>query len=194
MDNNTETKTSVIDAREDAVRTLLVSLGENPDRPGLVDTPNRVARMFSEVFEGYNEDPKEILNKKFPNDSGNNNMVIIKDIDFNSYCEHHMVPFIGTVSIAYIPGDFIVGLSKFVRLVACFSKRLQVQERLTDQIAHALQEHLGTNNVAVLIKAEHMCMRIRGVRNQGAETITSELGGVFSENPSTRAEFMTLIQ
>lgn len=182
---------------ESYVKDILGEIGEDVNREGLLETPQRVAKMYSEIFAGYREDPKEHLKKSFavsndpekPYDQG---MVIVKDIDFYSHCEHHMVPFIGKVHIGYIPSDRVAGLSKFARLVEGYAHRLQIQERLTQQIADAIEEVLRPQGVIVVIEAQHMCMRLRGVRNSTAVTTTSAVRGAF-KYPETRAEFLALI-
>lgn len=163
-------------------------------REGLQDTPKRVMRMYEEVFGGYNQDPSEILNATFEEDGCETyrGMVIVKDIQFYSHCEHHMVPFYGVAHVGYIPNKKVVGLSKICRLVEMYAKRLQVQERLTDQIATALTENLNPMGVIVVIEAEHLCMAMRGVKKPGAKTLTSSITGEFNE-PATRAEFLNLI-
>ena len=191
--------------RKIAVKMLLGTIpGEDPEREGLKETPNRVAMMYEELFGGYEMDPKEILSKTF--DSGKmhdesydevdiyaNGLVIVKDIPFFSHCEHHMVPFVGKVDIAYVPGDRVVGLSKLARLVECFARRLQIQERLTNQIADAINEELSPEGVMVVVQAEHLCMTMRGVKKPGAKTVTSSVSGVFTSNDAARAEVLSLI-
>lgn len=191
--------------REMAVKILLNSIpNEDANREGLVDTPHRVAMMYEELFGGYEMDPFEILNKTF--DAGKmheevdedvdiyaNGLVIVKDIPFFSHCEHHMVPFVGKVHIAYVPGKRVVGLSKLARLVECFARRLQIQERLTNQIADTIKEALDPAGVMVIIQAEHLCMTMRGVKKPGAKTVTSSVSGVFVSNSDARAEVLSLI-
>lgn len=178
---------------EGAVKVLLKALGENPDREGLKETPNRVARMYGEIFAGYNQTPEDILRKDFDSE-GHQDMVLVKDIPFYSHCEHHMVPFYGVAHIAYIPKERVVGISKLARLVECFARRLQIQERMTSQIADAIEEVLEPEGIAVVVTAEHMCMTMRGVQKPGAKTTTSAMRGVFSEEASARAEFLSLIK
>lgn len=191
--------------RELAIKMLLGTIpGEDPEREGLKETPHRVAMMYEEIFGGYEMDPKSILAKTF--DSGKmhdagyedvdiyaNGLVIVKDIPFFSHCEHHMVPFVGKVDIAYVPGDRVVGLSKLARLVECFARRLQIQERLTNQIADAINEELSPEGVMVVVQAEHLCMTMRGVKKPGAKTVTSSVSGVFTSNDAARAEVLSLI-
>lgn len=180
------------------IKELLIEIGEDSDREGLVETPQRVERMYQEIFSGYKEDPRRHLKKSFTVDSDScepyeQGIVVVKDIDFYSHCEHHMVPFIGKVHIGYIPNGRVAGLSKFVRLVEGYAHRLQIQERLTQQIADAVYEVLEPQGVIVVIEAQHMCMRLRGVKNATATTVTSVVRGAF-KNPETRAEFMSLIR
>lgn len=177
---------------EKAVKELLISIGEDPDREGLKDTPARVARALKENFAGLWQKPKEILDTTF--DIGHNELVIVKDIEVYSHCEHHLTPFHGIAHIGYIPGEKgkITGLSKLARLVDLYSRRPQVQERLTSQIADALVEGLDAAGVIVVIECEHLCMSMRGVRKSEARTITSAVRGQL-RNPATRAEAMALI-
>ena len=162
------------------------------------ETPKRVAKMWDELLSGYDKDPSEILSKTFDVDAGGdvngNGIVIVKDIPLFSQCEHHLVPFYGKVHIAYIPRNKVVGLSKFARLVECFGRRLQVQERLTKQIMDAIVENLDPIGVMVVIKAEHMCMTMRGIQKPGTQTVTSRVYGVFFDNPEARAEALSLIK
>jgi len=182
------------DIIKDCTKRLLQAVGENPDREGLQETPARVARMYDELLAGYSQDPKLILSRSFENESTKfHDIVIEKDIPFSSLCEHHMVPFFGKVHIAYIPGARVVGLSKLSRLVDCFARRLQIQERLTKQIADAVFIELDAEGVAVGIEAEHLCMAIRGIKKPGILTTTSALRGAFLTDASARAEVMHLI-
>jgi GTP cyclohydrolase I len=176
-----------------AVREILLAIGEDPDRDGLARTPSRVADMFSEVFAGMHEDPAGHLTARF--DADHDEMVMVKDIDLVSLCEHHLVPFIGKAHVAYIPGDDgrITGLSKLARLVDGFARRPQVQERLTTQIADTIDEVLNPKGVLVVIEAEHLCMSMRGVKKPGAMTVTSAVRGLFKTNAATRAEAMAFI-
>jgi GTP cyclohydrolase I len=176
-----------------AVREILLAIGEDPDRDGLVRTPERVARMYAEVFSGLHEDPSSHLKITFEAD--HDEMVMVRDIALTSLCEHHLVPFNGRAHVAYIPGPDgrITGLSKLARLVDGFAKRPQVQERLTSQIADALVDALEPRGAIVVVEAEHLCMSMRGVRKPGAVTITSAVRGIFKENPATRAEAMSMM-
>ena len=178
---------------ERAVREILAAIGEDPDRDGLVHTPARVADMFAEIFSGIDQDPAAHLTVRF--DADHDEMVMVRDIDVASLCEHHLVPFIGKAHVAYIPGDDgrITGLSKLARLVDGFARRPQVQERLTTQIADTIDQVLAPKGVLVVIEAEHLCMSIRGVRKPGALTVTSAVRGLFKTNAATRAEAMAFI-
>ena len=175
-----------------AVREILIAVGEDPDRAGLVETPKRVANMYEEIFAGLNQDPKQHL--KFFDEKSNDEMVIVRDIPFSSMCEHHLLPFVGKAHIAYIPSNNkIIGLSKFARIVDNFAKKPQVQERLTSDIADFLEENLAPKGVAVIIEAEHMCMSIRGARASGSKTQTSALRGNMKSDARTRAEVLSLL-
>lgn len=175
------------------VRRMLAAIGEDPDREGLRDTPKRVVKSWKELFGGYTQSPAEILSTVFE-DGACEEMVILKDIEFQSTCEHHMLPFLGKAHVAYIPKGKVVGLSKLARLVDCFGKRLQIQEKMTKQIAAAINENLKPAGVAVVIEAHHQCMSCRGVKKQGTTMITSAMSGAFMEDPAARAEFMSLIR
>ena len=178
---------------EHAVREILYAIGEDPDRDGLVRTPKRIAEMYEEIFSGLRDDPSRHLTVTFEAD--HDEMVMVRDIPLASFCEHHLVPFTGRAHVAYIPGDDgrITGLSKLARLVDGFARRPQVQERLTSQIADALQDVLNPRGVFVVIEAEHLCMSMRGVKKPGSLTVTSAVRGLFKSNPATRAEAMSLI-
>jgi len=173
------------------VKELLVEIGEDPSREGLAKTPERVAGSFKKLYGGYNEDPKKLITV-FDNE-GYNEMLIAKNIDFYSVCEHHMMPFFGKVFVGYIPKDKIIGLSKIPRMVEMFSRRLQNQERLTKQVADTLNELLGPKGVGVVLKAEHLCMKARGVEKQNCEIMTSHFTGLFIKDDRTRSEFLNLI-
>ena len=175
-----------------AVREILIAVGEDPDRPGLAETPKRVANMYEEIFAGLNEDPK--MQRKFFDERSNDEMVIVRDIPFSSMCEHHLLPFVGRAHIAYIPsGNRIIGLSKLARIVDNFAKKPQVQERLTHDIADFLNDNLKPGGVAVIIEAEHMCMTMRGAKAAGSKTQTSALRGVMRTDARTRAEVLALL-
>ena len=181
-----------LDELKEHYHRILTLLGEDPEREGLLKTPERVAKAMLTLTKGYSMDPHEVLRSaKFKEDY--NQMVIVKDIDFFSLCEHHMLPFYGKAHVAYIPNGYITGLSKIARVVESFARRLQVQERLTVQIRDCIQEALNPMGVAVVIEASHMCMQMRGVEKQGSATTTSAFTGVFLSHPPTRQEFMTLI-
>ncbi|WP_019222010.1 GTP cyclohydrolase I FolE [Bartonella senegalensis] len=179
---------------EEAIRTLLLWMGEDPNREGLLETPGRVARAYRDLFTGYSESVEEILGTVFEEVSGYNEAVIVKDLPFYSHCEHHMIPIVGKAHIAYLPGTKIVGLSKIARVVDVFSRRLQTQESLTAQIANALETHLKPRGVAVLIEAEHMCMAMRGVQKQGATTITTSFHGSYQKDQVAQAHFMMMVR
>lgn len=177
---------------QEAVRLLLAAVGEDPEREGLLDTPRRVADMYAEVFSGLREDPARHLDVTFQEE--HEEMVIVKDIPFHSFCEHHLVPFRGRAHVVYIPrGGRVVGLSKLARVVDGYARRPQLQERLTSQVADALAGKLDPHGAMVVVEAEHMCMTVRGVKKPGALTVTSAVRGLFAHNASTRAEAMWLI-
>ena len=176
---------------ERAVREILLAVGENPDRDGLLETPARVARMYAEVFSGMGTDPRVYLKKTF--DVPHEEMVVVRDIDFNSMCEHHLLPFTGKAHIAYLPAGKVVGLSKLARIVEAVSHRPQVQERMTEELADLVMNELGALGAGIVLEAAHSCMSLRGVRKTGSSTITSAMRGTFRSNPATRAEFLSLI-
>ena len=177
----------------EAVRKLLLWAGDDPDREGLVGTPDRVARAYKEFFTGYEQDPEEILRTTFEEVEGYDEMVLVKDIGVESHCEHHMVPIIGRAHIAYIPNNRVVGISKLARVVDIFAKRLQIQEKMTAQIANAIENVLQPKGIAVVIDASHQCMTTRGVNKPESSTVTSAMRGVFKDNPRTRNEFLSFI-
>ena len=176
---------------EAAVREILLAVGEDPDREGLADTPARVARLYAEMFSGLRKDPRELLGKKFTQKY--DEMVLEKDISFESMCEHHLLPFLGKAHIAYLPNGKIVGLSKLARVVEVLSRRPQVQERMTEELADLFMAELRPRGVAVILEASHTCMTIRGIRKTDSVCVTSAMRGAFQENQSTRAELMALI-
>jgi GTP cyclohydrolase I len=178
---------------EAAVRTLIAYAGDDPAREGVLDTPKRVVDAYEEVFSGYRECPADVLDRTFSETAGYDEFVLVKDIGFNSHCEHHMMPFFGKAHVAYIPTDRVVGLSKLARLVDTYALRLQTQEHLTSQIATAIDEVLKPRGVAVMLEGEHMCMSIRGVTKPGALTVTTHFTGAFKE-PSEQVRFMTLLR
>jgi GTP cyclohydrolase I len=175
------------------IKNILENIGENPEREGLLKTPTRVAKAMEFLTQGYNQNPKEIIESAMFRESYNQ-MVLVKDIEMYSLCEHHMLPFFGKAHVAYIPNGHIVGLSKVPRIVDVFSRRLQVQERLTDEIKDCLQESLNPKGVAVVIEAQHLCMQMRGVEKQNSITTTSAFSGIFISDEKTRSEFMNLIK
>ena len=179
---------------EEAVRTLLRWAGDDPNREGLLETPNRVVRSYSEFFSGYDMDPEEVLLKTFEEAGGYDEMVLVRDIELESHCEHHMVPIIGRAHVAYIPNNRVVGISKLARVVEIFAKRLQIQEKMTVDIATTIDKVLKPQGVAVVIEASHQCMTTRGVHKPGADTVTSQMLGAFRDDPSTRREFLTMIR
>ena len=179
---------------EKAVRTLISFVGEDPDREGLLDTPKRVVKAYQDWYGGYNQDPKEVLNKTFSEIEGYDEIIMLKDIRVESHCEHHMAPFIGSAHVAYLPNKRVVGISKLARITRIFSKRMQVQEKLTAEIANCLQEVLKPRGVAVVIEAQHECMTTRGINEPGISMVTSQLLGKFRTDPSTRKEFYSMIK
>jgi len=181
------------DQAREAVRTLLAYIGEDPEREGLKETPARVIRSMGEHFAGYAQEPEQYLSKVFEEVEGYDELVLVTDIEVMSHCEHHMVPFVGRAHVAYIPNGRVVGLSKVARVVDVYAKRLQVQEKMTAQIARALDETLKPQGVAVILQCQHFCMCYRGVKKPGSWTTTSKLLGAFMNEPSTRLELLTLI-
>jgi GTP cyclohydrolase I len=180
-----------LEAIKHAVRTILVAVGEDPDRAGLVDTPRRVAKMYAEMFAGLQQEPARHLEVTFPENY--DELVLVRDISFTSMCEHHLLPFRGVAHVGYIPNGRVTGLSKLARVVDEVARRPQVQERMTQTIADLIERKLNTFGVAVVVQAEHSCMSIRGIKKDGSSTVTSALRGVFKTNPSSRAEVLALI-
>ena len=178
---------------ENAVRTLLRWAGEDPTREGLLDTPKRVVKAYADWFSGYQTDPAEYLRRTFEEVCGYDEMVVLRDIQFESFCEHHMAPIIGRAHIGYLPSDRVVGISKLARVVDGFARRFQVQEKLTAQIAHCIQDVLQPRGVGVVIDASHQCMTTRGVHKRGVSMVTSQMLGGFREDARTRAEFLQFI-
>jgi GTP cyclohydrolase I len=178
-------------AASEAVITILRFIGEDPSRDGLADTPERVLRAWREMTSGYGDDPAEILARTFEETS--DEMVVLRNISFHSICEHHLLPFYGEVSVGYLPGK-VVGISKLARLVDCFARRLQIQERLTRQIAESIDVHLDARGVGVIVRAHHLCMGCRGVRQQNTEMVTSSMLGTLRSDPMARAEFLRLTE
>ncbi len=188
-----ETKEDTTGGREQAVTALLRSVGEDPNREGLKDTPKRVAKMYDELCAGYSQDPKEILSATFSTDEYDE-MIVLRDIPFASLCEHHMLPFRGKVHFAYIPDKKVVGVSKIARLVECFARRLQIQERMTVEIGKAFEAIIKPKGVGVIVEAAHECMIVRGIKKEGSKMVTSYLGGVLREKPEAREEFLKLVK
>jgi GTP cyclohydrolase I len=178
---------------EQAVRTLLRWAGDDPTREGLIGTPGRVARAFEEWFAGYERDPVDYLQRTFEEVENYDEMVVLRDIRFESHCEHHLAPIIGRAHIGYLPSGRVVGISKLARVVELYAKRLQIQEKMTAQIANSIEEVLQPEGVAVVLEATHQCMTTRGVHKSGVTMVTSRMLGAFRDNPSTRREFLTLI-
>jgi len=179
---------------EEAVRTLIAYTGDDAAREGVLDTPKRVVDAYEEIYQGYRECPADVLDRTFGETAGYDDFVLVKDISFNSHCEHHMMPFYGKAHVAYMPTDRVVGLSKLARLVDVYAHRLQTQEHLTSQVATAIEEILKPRGVAVMIEAEHMCMSIRGVSKPGALTVTTHFTGAFRNDPNELVRFMTLLR
>jgi GTP cyclohydrolase I len=180
-------------AAEDAFRSIIRWIGEDPNRDGLQETPQRLLRAFREYFCGYDEDPEEILKKTFSETDGYDEMVVLRGVPFESHCEHHVAPIIGRAWVGYVPNRRVVGISKLARVVEAYARRLQIQERMTAQIANAIETVLNPGGVAVVIKATHHCMLSRGVKKHGADLVTSRMLGVFRDNPMTRGEFLSLV-
>ncbi|MCA3262341.1 MAG: GTP cyclohydrolase I FolE [Telmatospirillum sp.] len=180
-------------AAEAAVRTLLEWAGENPEREGLRDTPKRVVRAYEEWFQGYGEDPVELLKRTFEEADGYDEMVVLRDVRFESFCEHHLAAILGTVDVAYLPSNRVVGISKLARVIDVFAKRMQIQERLTAQIANSIEEVLQPRGVAVIVRAQHQCMTTRGVHKAGVTMVTSRMLGAFRDNEATRREFLAIV-
>ena len=193
MTKNNVTEQMTDEKAMEHVKGLLEFIGEDVDREGLIKTPHRVINAMRDHFAGYNEDPRKFLERTFSEVEGYNELVVVSDIELHSHCEHHMVPFVGKAHVAYIPDGRVLGLSKIARVVDAYAKRLQVQEKLTAQIADAIQDALQPQGVAVILKCKHFCMCYRGVKKPGSWTTTSKLHGLFLENPTTRMELFTLL-
>ena len=194
MDAIVDTKHPTREDAEEAVRTLIRWAGDDPSREGLRDTPARVARAYDEFFQGYSLDPEDVLRRTFEETGGYDEMVLIRDIEVESHCEHHMVPIIGKAHVAYIPDRRVVGISKLARVVEIFARRLQIQEKMTVDVASTIDRVLQPQGVAVVIEARHQCMTTRGVHKPGADTVTSHMLGAFRDDPSTRREFLAMIR
>lgn len=179
---------------EAAVKTLLAYAGDDPEREGLIGTPDRVVRAYDEWFAGYKEDPKALLERTFEDAAGYDEIICLRNIRMESHCEHHMVPIVGTCHVAYLPSDKVVGISKLARVVECYGKRLQIQEKMTAQIADAIESVLQPRGVAVIVEAAHLCMTTRGIRKPGVSMITSAMRGVFMDKSSARSELLALLQ
>ena len=193
VSNNANSNKPSREKAMDAVRTLIEWAGDDPTREGLIETPKRVVNAYTQFFEGYEQDPEEILRKTFEEVEGYDEMVIVKDIRLESHCEHHMVPILGKAHIGYIPNNRVVGISKLARIVDVFGKRLQTQETMTSQIATTIENVLNPKGVAVVVDAGHQCMSTRGVHKTESTTVTSSMKGVFKENQVTRNEFLSFI-
>lgn len=176
---------------KEAIKMLLEGIGEDPNREGLIETPERIAKMYGEIYGGMDDDVEEYLSKQFRVDD--NEMIVEKDITFYSTCEHHLLPFYGKAHIAYIPDGKVVGLSKLARTVETFARRAQIQERMTTQIADAIMEHLKPKGVMVMIEAEHMCMTMRGIKKPGSQTVTTVMRGAFKDNEKLQETFMRMV-
>jgi len=179
---------------EDAVRTLIAYTGDDPSREGVLETPKRVVDAYGEIYQGYRECPVDVLDRTFSETGGYEDFVLVKDIGFNSHCEHHMMPFYGKAHVAYMPVERVVGLSKLARLVDVYAKRLQTQENMTAQVATAIDEILKPRGVAVMLEAEHMCMSLRRVEKPGALTVTTHFTGAFRDDPNEQVRFMTMLR
>ncbi len=179
---------------ENAVRVLLRWTGDDPTREGLIDTPKRVAKAYRELFSGYEQSAADELGRTFEEIAGYDDLVVVRDIEFHSHCEHHMLPIIGKAHVGYLPDGKVVGLSKIARVVDIFAHRLQTQEALTAQVAAAIQETLNPRGVAVMIEAEHMCMAMRGIRKQGSTTLTTTFTGAFKDTPEEQVRFITMVR
>jgi GTP cyclohydrolase I len=179
---------------EEAVRTLIAWAGDDPTRQGLIDTPKRVVKAYKEFFKGYSEDPLQALSRTFDEVEGYDDIVMLRDIEFNSHCEHHIVPFIGRAHVAYLPGHAVVGISKLARVVEIYARRLQTQESMTAQIVKAIDTALEPKGTAILIEAVHQCMSLRGVNKRNVATITTQFTGEFKSNPVLQARFMELVR
>ena len=190
--NMTTSKPTKAEA-EEAVRTLLKYAGEDPNREGLLETPKRVVNSYDEFYRGYNEDPREYLSRTFEEVNGYDEMVVLRDIPFESHCEHHMAPIIGRAHVGYLPKNKVVGISKLARVVETYAKRLQVQEKMTAQIADCIQDILEPYGVGVVIQATHECMSTRGVHKHGVSMVTSRMAGAFRQDEKTRREFLAVV-
>jgi GTP cyclohydrolase I len=189
-----DVKRPTVEEAEQAVRTLIAYLGDNPNREGLLDTPARVVKSYAELYAGYRQDAGKVLERVFEDVGGYEDVVLVQDIPFYSHCEHHMVPFFGKVHAAYYPTGGVVGLSKIARVVEVFGRRLQTQENLTAQVTAAIDEALKPRGLAIMVEAEHMCMAMRGIRKSGVTTTTTRFTGLFKDNPAEQVRFLTLVR
>ena len=176
------------------MRTLIAYVGDDPEREGLLDTPKRVVSAFEELYSGYRESPVDVLDRTFAEMGTYDDLVLVRNISFNSHCEHHMMPFYGRAHVAYVPVERVVGLSKLARLIDLYARRLQTQEHLTSQVVTAIDEVLKPRGVAVMVEAEHTCMSLRGVEKQGASTVTTQFTGLFRDDPSQQVRFISLVR
>jgi len=192
--NSKQSKKPTQQNAEEAVRTLLMWAGDNPDREGLLDTPARVARAYKDWFKGYTEDPIKYLERTFEEVEGYDEMIVLRNISFESHCEHHMAPIIGKPHVGYLPNNKVVGISKLARVVETFARRFQVQEKMNAQIAHCIQNVLKPKGCAVVIEASHQCMTTRGVHKTGVSMVTSQMLGTFRKDAKTRTEFLGMIK
>lgn len=181
------------EAAQEAVRTLIEWAGDDPMREGLLGTPERVVRAYEEWFAGYNEDPVELLKRTFEETEGYDEMVVLRDVRFESVCEHHLAPILGTVHVAYLPAKRVVGISKLARVIDVYAKRMQIQEKMTAQIANTIEEVLQPKGVAIVVQAQHQCMSTRGVHKTGVSMVTSRMLGAFRDNEATRREFLAIV-
>lgn len=182
------------EAAEAAARTLIAWIGDDPNREGLLDTPERLVRAYEQFFSGYHERPEEILDRTFGEIGHFDDLVLVRDIPFYSFCEHHMFPIVGRAHLAYFPNERVTGLSKIARVLDMYARRLQTQEHLTSQVIAAIDENLKPRGVAIMIEAEHMCMAMRGVQKAGASTVTTQFSGIFRDDPAEQVRFMTLVR
>jgi GTP cyclohydrolase I len=192
--NSKQSKKPTQKNAEEAVRTLLMWAGDNPDREGILDTPARVARAYKDWFKGYTEDPIKYLERTFEEVEGYDEMIVLRNISFESHCEHHMAPIIGKAHVGYLPNNKVVGISKLARVVETFARRFQVQEKMNAQIAHCIQNVLKPKGCAVVIEASHQCMTTRGVHKTGVSMVTSQMLGTFRKDAKTRTEFLGMIK
>jgi GTP cyclohydrolase I len=182
------------DQAEAAARTLIAWIGDDPNREGLLDTPERLVRAYEEFFSGYQERPEDVLHRTFGEIGHFDDLVLVRDISFYSFCEHHMFPVVGRAHLAYIPNGRVVGLSKIARVIDMYARRLQTQEHLTSQVLSAIDENLKPRGVALMVEAEHMCMAMRGVQKCGTSTVTTQFSGIFRDDPAEQVRFMTLVR